>query len=84
MIQPRVDFEFEVSFYFVDRVFHYALHAPDRARRWDLQPYAVTVDFDGVPVRTVSLEGLLKTKQRSPREKDAADRAVLERALREP
>jgi hypothetical protein len=48
-----------------------------------LQPYAVTVDFEGLPVRTVSLEGLLKTKQRSSREKDAADRAILERALRE-
>lgn len=45
-----------------------------------LAPYAVTIDFDGVPVRTVSLEGLLRTKQ-SAREKDAADRAVLERAL---
>jgi hypothetical protein len=48
-----------------------------------MQPYAVTIDFDGIPVRTLSLEGLLKTKQRSSREKDAADRAVLERALRE-
>ena len=48
-----------------------------------LRPYAVTVDFDGLPVRTVNLEGLLKTKQRSSREKDAADRAVLERALKE-
>ncbi len=48
-----------------------------------MQPYAVTVDFEGLPVRTVSLEGLLKTKQRSPREKDAADRAVIERALSE-
>lgn len=47
-----------------------------------LQPYAVTIDFEGLPVRTVTLEGLLRTKQRSSREKDAADRAVLERALR--
>ena len=47
-----------------------------------LQPYAVTVDFDGLPVRTVSLEGLLKTKQRSSRAKDASDRVVLERALK--
>jgi hypothetical protein len=36
-----------------------------------------------VAVRTVSLEGLLRTKQRSSRDKDAADRAVLERALKE-
>lgn len=45
-----------------------------------LQPYAVTVDFDGVPLRTVNLEGLLRTKQ-SAREKDRMDRLILERAL---
>lgn len=45
-----------------------------------LAPYAVTIDLEGLPVRTLSLEGLLKTKQ-SARDKDAADRAVLERAL---
>ena len=45
-----------------------------------LQPYAVTVDFDGMPLRTVNLEGLLKTKQ-SSREKDQMDRMILERAL---
>lgn len=45
-----------------------------------LQPYAVTIDFDGVPLRTVNLEGLLKTKQTS-RDKDKMDCIVLERAL---
>lgn len=45
-----------------------------------LQQYAVTVDLEGIPVRTVSLEGLLRTKQ-TMRDKDAADRRVLERAL---
>ena len=45
-----------------------------------LLPYAVTIDFDGVALRTVSLEGLLKTKQTS-REKDKMDRVILERAL---
>ena len=43
--------------------------------------YAETLDFDGIPVRTINLEGLLLTK-RTLREKDAADRAVLERALK--
>jgi predicted nucleotidyltransferase len=47
-----------------------------------LSPYAVTIDFDGVPVRTLSLEGLLRTKQ-SARDKDKLDRDVLERALAE-
>lgn len=47
-----------------------------------LQPYAVSFDFDGVSVRTLNLEGLLKTKQTS-RDKDKLDRVVLERALEE-
>ena len=47
-----------------------------------LLPHAVSIDFDGVTVHTLSLEGLLKTKQTS-REKDKLDRVVLERALEE-
>jgi predicted nucleotidyltransferase len=47
-----------------------------------LLPYAVTIDLEGVPVRTLSIEGLLKTKQ-TVREKDKLDRDVLERALME-
>lgn len=45
-----------------------------------LKQYAITVDLEGIPVQTVSLEGLLRTKQ-TVRDKDAADRRVLERAL---
>jgi hypothetical protein len=37
-----------------------------------LLPYAVTIDLQGVPVRTLNLEGLLKTKQ-SARAKDTLD-----------
>ena len=47
-----------------------------------LQPNAVTIDFDGVAIRTIDIEGLLKTKQ-SSRDKDKLDRVVLERALAE-
>lgn len=45
-----------------------------------LKQYAVTVDLEGIPVRTVSLQGLLRTKQ-TMRDKDVADRHVLQRAL---
>ncbi|MEO6410611.1 MAG: hypothetical protein ABIO45_17930 [Burkholderiaceae bacterium] len=45
-----------------------------------LSQYAQTIDLDGIPVRTVSLEGLLLTKQ-TVRDKDAADRIIIERAL---
>ncbi|AVH57853.1 MULTISPECIES: hypothetical protein [Streptomyces] len=39
LVQPRIDFRYEVSFYYVDDVFQYALHAPDPDRRWVLEPY---------------------------------------------
>lgn len=45
-----------------------------------LKKYAQTLDVDGVPVRTINLEGLLLTKQ-TMREKDVSDRIILERAL---
>ncbi|MDL2080516.1 hypothetical protein QNN03_29135 [Streptomyces sp. GXMU-J15] len=42
LVQPCVDFAYEVSFYFVDEHFQYALYAPDPARRWELKPYEPT------------------------------------------
>ncbi|MFF4791704.1 hypothetical protein ACFY2M_18540 [Streptomyces sp. NPDC001276] len=39
LVQPHIDFAYEVSFYFVDHDFQYALHAPDPERRWELSPY---------------------------------------------
>ncbi|MEU3254163.1 hypothetical protein [Streptomyces sp. NPDC006997] len=44
LVQPYVDFRYEVSFYFVDHDFQYALHAPDPDRRWRLEPYRATVE----------------------------------------
>lgn len=45
-----------------------------------LLAFSETIDVDGIAVRTINLEGLIRTK-RTVREKDAADRIVLERAL---
>jgi len=45
-----------------------------------LRSYAQTIDPDGVPVQTVNLEGLPPTKQ-TMRDKDIADRTILERAI---
>ncbi|MFF2570171.1 hypothetical protein ACIRQF_20910 [Streptomyces sp. NPDC101191] len=42
LVQPRVDFLYEVSFYFVDDRCQYALYAPDPERRWVLEPYEPT------------------------------------------
>jgi len=45
-----------------------------------LKSYAETVEVDGIPVKTINLEGLLRTKQ-TVRAKDVTDRIILERAL---
>ena len=45
-----------------------------------LKHHAETIDLDGVPIHTINLEGLLRTKQ-TMRDKDVADRKILERAL---
>lgn len=44
LVQPRIDFVYEVSFVFVDHDFCYAVYAPDPGRRWDLQPYEAGSD----------------------------------------
>ncbi|WP_069887213.1 hypothetical protein [Streptomyces luteocolor] len=53
LIQPRIDFTYEVSFYFVDRAFQYALHAPSPDRRWHLERYAPTPEDLGFAQRFV-------------------------------
>ncbi|WP_018548673.1 hypothetical protein [Streptomyces sp. LaPpAH-108] len=42
LVQPHIDFTHEISFYFVDDDFEYALYAPDPRRRWELKPYQAT------------------------------------------
>lgn len=39
LVQPFIDFEYEVSFYFLDRQLMYALYAPDKKQRWQLTSY---------------------------------------------
>ncbi|MEV7673397.1 hypothetical protein ACWDNT_22605 [Streptomyces sp. NPDC000963] len=53
LVQPRVDFRYEVSFYFVDDLFQYALYAPDPERRWVLEPYEPTAGDLGFARRFV-------------------------------
>ena len=45
-----------------------------------LRQYAETIELDGIPVKTITLEGLLLTKK-TMRDKDVADRIIIERAL---
>lgn len=42
VIQPLVDFEYEVSFFYIDNVFHHAIYAPDKNKRWELVEYQPT------------------------------------------
>lgn len=42
LIQPAIDFEYEVSFYFISDVLEYALYAPDKNKRWELKKYEFT------------------------------------------
>ena len=42
LIQPLVNFEYEVSFYYLNNQFQYALYAPDKQKRWMLQEYTPT------------------------------------------
>ncbi|WKK78089.1 hypothetical protein QYS49_14190 [Marivirga salinae] len=42
LIQPFIDFEYEVSFYFINDEFQYALYAPDKSKRWELKAYKVS------------------------------------------
>lgn len=45
-----------------------------------LKQHAETIDLDGIPIRTINLEGLRLNRQ-TMRDKDVAGRIVLERAL---
>lgn len=42
IVQPYIDFEYEVSFYYIDDQFQYALYAPQKTKRWNLKKYTPT------------------------------------------
>ncbi|MGC9377333.1 hypothetical protein [Streptomyces sp. MH13] len=58
LVQPRVDFAYEVSFYFVDHGFQYALYAPDPDRRWRLEPYDATPEDLAFARRFIEWNGI--------------------------
>jgi hypothetical protein len=39
LVQPFIDFEYEVSFFFINDTFQYALYAPSKDKRWELRVY---------------------------------------------
>lgn len=44
VIQPAIDFLYEVSFYFINDTLEYAMYAPDKTCRWKLEPYAFSTE----------------------------------------
>lgn len=44
LLQPKVEIEYEVSFYYIDKALQYALYAPDNKRRWQLKRYDYSVE----------------------------------------
>lgn len=42
LIQPFLDFNYEVSFYYLNDQFQYALYAPEKSKRWELTEYEPT------------------------------------------
>lgn len=42
LIQPFIDFRYEVSFYYLNDEFQYAMYAPDKEKRWELTHYEPT------------------------------------------
>ncbi|WP_327371375.1 hypothetical protein [Streptomyces sp. NBC_01217] len=58
LVQPRIDFRYEVSFYFIDRDFQYALYAPHPERRWVLEPYGPSAADLAFAGRFVEWNGL--------------------------
>ncbi|MFH9548140.1 hypothetical protein [Streptomyces sp. NPDC017435] len=64
LVQPCVDFSYEVSFVYVDHDFQYALYTPDPDRRWQLRPYRPTVRDLEFARRFVDWNGLAHGIQR--------------------
>lgn len=64
LVQPYVDFAYEVSFYFVDDELQYALYAPRPDRRWELRPYEPTAPDVEFARRFVDWNGLAHGVQR--------------------
>lgn len=44
LVQPKIDIQYEVSFYYIDHEFQYALYAPERSKRWQLEPYQYSAE----------------------------------------
>lgn len=44
LIEPAIDFEYKVSFYFINEKFEYSMYTPNSKKRWELKEYVPTED----------------------------------------
>ncbi|PFR96394.1 hypothetical protein [Priestia megaterium] len=58
LVQPFINFNYEVSFYFIDHEFQYALYAPDKSKRWALKEYIPTKEDLAFAERFIEWNGL--------------------------
>lgn len=64
LIQPAIDFEYEVSFYFVNDELEYARYAPDKSRCWDLEKYDFTSDDEDFARKFIDWNDIARGIQR--------------------
>ena len=64
LIQPAVDFDYEVSFYFINDKFEYAMYAPDKKKRWEMIPYQASEADIGFARRFISWNTIERGIQR--------------------
>lgn len=58
LIQPYIDFQYEVSFYYLNDKFQYALYAPNKNKRWDLTEYEATQEDLGFADQFIKWNGM--------------------------
>ena len=39
ILQPKIDFQYELSMFYLGGVYQYSMYAPDKSRRWEMVPY---------------------------------------------
>ncbi len=64
LIQPAIDFVYEVSFYFINNKFEYAMYAPDKSKRWELKEYKATDEDMNFAEKFIAWNHLKKGIQR--------------------
>ena len=64
IIQPWIDFVYEVSFYFINDKFEYAMYAPDKSKRWELKPYSYNSEDIAYANQFINLSPVNKGIQR--------------------